>query len=427
VVKVDEKAHARTVEYRVSYAPITGCTYANVQPVSPLITIANGGGYAALAVDVTVPVEIGSDDFPLGFFYRGDGKALEALPLLKYDSRSVTVASCHFEPLFIGVIKTGALDGLMAGAQIDSGYRPGRDDWRFTNYGSFAKPNGHCAGMAISSIWYFLNRPEGTSTSLSTRSGVGAAQRPWEEESQGYRLASAVQADINWDNKTTEIMQELSGTNDLLTLRAFGFAMLATGEPLETGIFAKAGGGHSMVGYRIEKSALYVSDPNYPGDGQRMIRFDAATGKFIPYQSGQNADEIAKGNSTSYEQIEYTGRTAFVDFDKVGIRWKELQAGRSGNDLFPTYKVTASAGDGTEVSLAGGLTLDQSTIKVTARLADGEEAQVKAYLDGKAAPVDSDGEIELNAGRNELGLVINGKVKDSWEFIDYMRAVIVRK
>jgi hypothetical protein len=426
-VQVDPKAHAESVDYKVSYAPISANTYSNIRTVSPLITITNGGGYADRAVDVTVPVELEDSDFPLGFFYRGNGVTLEAMPLLKYDKTSVTVATCHFQPFFISVIKTGTLDAAIAGTQIDSGYRPGRDDWRFTNYGSFVAPNGHCAGMASSTVWYFLNKPDGRTVGLAQRMGAGAAQRPWEEESQGYRLASTVQKDINWDNKQTELLQEFSGTNDTLTMRAFGYAMLATGEPLEVGVFSNSGGGHSMVGYRIEKNALYVADPNYPGGDQRLIRFDSAAGKYQPYQSGQNTEEIEKGNTKAYEQIEYTGRTAFVDFDRIGARWKELQAGKVGNDVFPAYKLSGVDDDGKEFPLAGSQSLEQASLKISARLADGTEAQTKVMRDGKAVEPNSDGEIELKPGPNDLGIVVNGKVGDSFEYIDYVRVTVIRK
>jgi len=42
---------------------------------------------------------------------------------------------------------------------IDSGFRPGIDDWEFTNYGSYITPDGECEGQSLTALWYYDTSP----------------------------------------------------------------------------------------------------------------------------------------------------------------------------------------------------------------------------------------------------------------------------
>lgn len=51
-INVPAGAYARPVEFKLTWAPITGNTFRNVNPLTPLITIDNGGGYAGKVLSV---------------------------------------------------------------------------------------------------------------------------------------------------------------------------------------------------------------------------------------------------------------------------------------------------------------------------------------------------------------------------------------
>lgn len=54
-----------------------------------------------------------------------------------------------------------------------------------------------------------------------------------------------------------------------------------------------------MVAYGAENGQLLVADPNYPGNLNRRISYGGSA--FSSYNSGANAQEIAKGNGKAYD------------------------------------------------------------------------------------------------------------------------------
>jgi hypothetical protein len=78
-----------------------------------------------------------------------------------------------------------------------------------------------------------------------------------------------------------------------------------------------------MIVYRLDTKGLAIADPNYPGSLERRVEY--ADGKFSPYNSGANADEIAAGNGKAYESIQYFAKTAMVDWRILAQRWEEFQ------------------------------------------------------------------------------------------------------
>jgi hypothetical protein len=165
-LRIPAESHQDDRDYTVSYAPITNTTFKNVTPVSPLITVENGGGYADKLITVKVPVRLEADDFAMGFYYDARTGQLEGLPLLGQDAQSVTLVTRHFSSFFVSALKVAVLDAAILNGDIDSGFRPGIDDWQFTNYGSYIEPGGHCAGMSVSAMWYYVTRPDGPKADL---------------------------------------------------------------------------------------------------------------------------------------------------------------------------------------------------------------------------------------------------------------------
>ncbi|MGB2983543.1 MAG: hypothetical protein WBC63_06755, partial [Candidatus Bipolaricaulia bacterium] len=57
-----------STRFDISYTPIVGTIAPNVDPITPLITVDNGGDFADGAMTVTIPVTIPAGYFAMGFF-----------------------------------------------------------------------------------------------------------------------------------------------------------------------------------------------------------------------------------------------------------------------------------------------------------------------------------------------------------------------
>ncbi|MDO8532875.1 MAG: hypothetical protein Q7T26_12065, partial [Dehalococcoidia bacterium] len=301
---------------------------------------------------------------------------------------------------------------------------PGIDDWQFVNRGSYIAPGGHCAGQALTALWYYVNKPDGKEVKLYDRYDNNrlspATPEIWQDDSYGYRFASVIQKDINWDSFANKLQENLAGVDDELTFKAFAYSMQLTGEPQEVGLFSSKGGGHDMIGYRIKDNQIYIADPNYPGNNDRRIDF--VNGKFKPYNSGANKKEIDAGNGTAYETIQYAAKTFTVDWSLIARRWAEVKSGAIGNDRFPKYTLGYVDKDGKVQPLNDGAVISVNPVRVGPR--EGGFGQV-VYRDGQKLNPDASSRLTLVPGENKLGFAIYGKVNEKWEYVDF-RYVTVR-
>jgi hypothetical protein len=423
-IKVPAGAYAGDRQFNVSTAPITRHDFgAHLNPATPLITIENGGDYSEDFMTVRIPVDLPPDHFAMAFYYDAEAGTLEGIPFSNVSEDSITVVTRHFCTLLVSIIKNSVLDDLLK-SDIDSHFRPGIDDWQFTNYGSYIAAGGHCAGQCLSALWYFCEQPDGVDLTLNGRydkNGVKPASPDlWQDDSRGYRLASTIQKDINWSSFENLLMENLAGQDDDLAFKAFGYSIQLTGEPQEIGIFSSAGGGHDMICYRVHKGSLYIADPNYPGNVDRRIEF--VNGKFVPYNSGANADEIAAGNGKAYETIQYCAKTATVDWKKIGARWTEFKTGTIGNDVFPEYEIVVVDDEGKETPLADGF--ESPTKNMTIRVNSAATIGTRVYINDLRVQPDAQGRYALEDGSNLVGIDIWGDVRNdpanrAYEYIDF--------
>ncbi len=333
---------------QITAQPITSSDFGDlVTPISPLYTISGAEGLAPLPVTLKIPAVIPDDSFAMGFFYDGAGH-LEGMPLLAEDGTSVTIATEHFSSFFLSLVKKALLP-----ATIDSGFRPGVDDWQFTNYGSFIARNGHCAGQVLTEAWYYIERrlKEGASPLYGLFDNNGSEKTPslWQDDSDGYRLASVAHGQYQAytqsgadTSKLDDFFYSWRGLGfDALQYDAFRYSIAVTGEPQLVSLSdAQNGNGHVMLAYRVARSAIFVADPNYPA-AWRLIPFDGTSGKFGTYSSGASAISIAQGEEVSYTNFVYKAKSALVDWSTLAAAWAAFDAGTIGNGVFPDYKLMA--------------------------------------------------------------------------------------
>jgi hypothetical protein len=417
-LNIPAASHKDVRTYTISYAPINSTTFKNVSPVSPLIIVENGGGYANELVTVKIPVKLAADEFAMGFYYDAKTSQLEGLPLLAADATSVTVATRHFSSIFASAIKLSILDALIMNGELDSGFRPGTDDWQFVNRGSYIAPGGHCAGQTLSALWYYVTRPDGPEANLWERYDRNG-QKPgtpaiWQDDNQAYRFVSTIQA-VEWNDRSYKLFMELMNKSDALTFRAFAYAIHVTGEPQQVFIWSSQGGVHAIIVYRIEGTKMFVADPNAPGDGTRRIEYDAAKGRFKPYDGQTKANKPV----IPYETIGYFAKTAIVDWNIIAARWQEMKAGKAGNDLFPDYSFRYFDEKVDPQDYTEGMVTTQRYLYIKP-VFDTGVGHAYYFRDGVRIPFDANYGIELKPGRNTIGAAAYGMPVPATKDLEYV-------
>ena len=417
---------------KVSAQPIEGSTFGDlVTPISPLISVAGAEGMAPQPVTLKIPVTIPADSFAMGFFYDGSGR-LEGMPLLAEDGASVTVATEHFSSGFISAVKWSLLP-----TKIDSGFRPGKDDWQFPNYGSYISPTGNCTGQVLTEAWYYIERRmkdgAGSLYGLFDNNGEEATPTLWQDDSDGYRLASVAQKQYmdRYHGDQNSLAHFFVGWRtsgfESLQYNAFRYAIAVTAEPQIMLIWdTQYESGHSILVYRVTPGEIIVADPNFPAAWKR-VPYDAATGKLGPYLSALSRKEVESGNPKTYVVFVYAAKSAMNDWPSLTADWAAFDAGTIGDGIFPAITLRI-VGDSGWVPLVDGYRTTNEYVML------GMEDQVQApswvSLDiyhgtgNNEVSKDARGrQFQLLEGDNHLGFFV--REGDNSKFIDFVRLNII--
>ncbi len=300
-----------------------------VRPVS-LTEVGLGGLEPAVPVTMTIPIATGPDEVALaGHLDPGTG-VLTPLTILAANATSITVAVTMFPAVLTFVVPIGPLPEV-----IDSGFRPGTDDWQFPNYGSALTPGGFCFGATASAYWYYTERRAGSGAAplfgLYDNDGGGRTPGFWQDDADGIKLASMVQRDYQTNNQAgaVRVMIASAKADPATTFAAFRSWIALTGAPQLVYADDPDGGAHAMIVYRASATRLNVADPNKPAR-MRSISFDPASGTLAPYLAGTRAN----GTQSSYTGFAFMARELLVSNDAMAARWNEFDAGTIGDDTF---------------------------------------------------------------------------------------------
>lgn len=444
-INIPKNAFTETRTIKVSTADITTSSLGKyVNPITPVIKIENGGGYANNIIKIKIPIQLPSGHFPMGFFIDETNNKLEPMPIIEYDQNSITVATRHFSTSTISQgtkqLRTRLFDSyskllissisesiLNAQTVINSGFNVGVDDWEFVNFGSYISPAGHCAGQSLAAMWYFYEKKLKNSPALFHQfDKINTKTSPtdmWQDNPLGYRFSSIIQEDFKWTKWSEEM--DFRSKYPSIVWKAFAAAILVTGEPQSVLIRNSQGkGGHAMVVYKVNmaEKKLYIADPNYPnnispGDNSVSIRtIDYVNDKFNSYFTGLNANQ--KG-SIEMDQISYFAKTAYIDWEQLGRRWKEVEnqtIGSNGANAFPNYTVWDEKGfEVTNDMVVGTDSLNVKVICPTAEVSFTENNQKIIGLEvfdqnGKLISIRNNKnqavKINLKQGSNILGFYV---------------------
>ncbi|MCJ7654192.1 MAG: hypothetical protein MUO97_02635, partial [Dehalococcoidia bacterium] len=218
-IEVPSDAYKETKTFKVSSAPIQNHTFGQYfKPLSPLITVENGGGYADKMMLVKIPVKIPKGHYAMGFFYDEKNGRLEGMPVVSIDGDSITVATRHFSRMSICDI-----DPTTSRNVTDSGFRVGSggDNWQLPNEGSFISC-GSCVGMCATAQWYYEEKAlKGAPRLYGYYDNNGNEPKTpglWQDDSLAKRLVDEVQVDYELNHSVRDfIVSGLMPNNDLLT------------------------------------------------------------------------------------------------------------------------------------------------------------------------------------------------------------------
>jgi len=441
-ITIPSNAYSDTRTYEISQATIESHKLGeNFNPVSPLIKIKNGGGYAEDYITLKIPIKKAGDEFAMGFFYDDQTGKLEGLPLLAIEDSFVTVATRHFSTSSISlgkrlnkkydvnsvsnIIVTSFKESMLSNQTIIStGFTPGVDDWEFTNFGSYISPGGHCAGQSISAMWYYYEKKLKGSGKLyhaydKLYTHNGQRDTTWFDNKYGFRFASVVQEGLKWNGFLFKQLLKIETNPDyhFLSWKAFAASMLLTGEPQFVGLTSNSGG-HAIIAHKISltEKKIYVCDPNYPGQ-EKVITFNGSS--FDNYKTRQNAESP----ESDYHGIGYYSKTSMIDWDKIGTYWTQFENKTIGKDDFPAVKIKYKL-DKDYVELLDTLTTSADSLKITTDPSAG-----LILIDEKGTQFKSAFHFPLELGKHQYGFAMFLKPPGNanYKWVDFRWVTIERK
>lgn len=429
-IDVPAGAYPTAHTFTVSTAPVTGHTFGQYfNPVTPLISVDGAHDFADDIMLVTIPINVSDDQFAMAFYYDDANKTLEGLPVVSVDDHSITVATRHFSDIIVSTILKSVLDALPV---ADSGFRPGQDDWQFVNNGSYAAPDGLCAGQSVSMMWYYTQqKQQQNAPQLYGRyDDNGRTKTPLlgGDDTLGYRFASDIHSKMDQKKYFKSIGNMTFKVNGSTTYNLFKYSILLTGEPQQVFIWSAQNDGHAIVCYKVSGDTMYIADPNYPGK-ERTIKLDGT--KLMPYSSGANSQDIAKRGVTLYPRINYIAKSGLISWDLVGTEYAKVGDGTIGDDIFPEYttEVWLLSDDGNKSSFEydGGKNLADKAVSV-----DGKKVAFRTKdLPGTVSGIDygyilytdnektSDNIVTLTEGHNRIGVEAYALVKGNYTWLGF--------
>ena len=452
-IDIPPAAYQETTTFTVSHTPIISNSDKKkyIDPVTPLITIKNGGEYSDEIITVKIPVTIEDGYHYMAFYYDEATGAHEGIPELEHDDTSITIATRHFSSLYVNRVQWTLLL-----ENFDSGFKVKQDNWQFENPGTYLSPGGICSGMSITSLYYYLEKKKKESyPPLFGFYDIGSATLGIDDD-QALKLCSTVQWwEGNFNNLYYKRWYNLGAQkSDLWTFLMFAHAIAKTGEPQYVSIYTPDGqSGHALVVYKKSGNDLYVADPNLPNDSSVKIEFDLAEGQtfgeallngtFKSFESQWN-----KGTEKiDFTKVFYIGKSALIDSD-FSTLWNHLDNGTvpwntyEDQSLYKDYpgyalKIIEKDNTGTEREsiLTDGYKTTNSLVKVKVETYD-FDPRINVFYDDTLTLLDnSSGIIEVNLqdGKNDLGFYIEAELysdvtkEKAWAWTDFKYLTIERE
>ncbi|MBD2701864.1 hypothetical protein IC229_14535 [Spirosoma sp. BT702] len=409
-IQVPNKAYTANKAFKVSYAPIIKHDIGpDFNPLTPLIHIENGGGYADSMMTLTIPINLPPNHYAIAMMYSKE-KGFELLPTISSSNTEIKVKTNHldFEQLSTKGINSHNLHGkgaqaatgsavlaegvniavssiylpdLFLGKNPTTAFEPGHDDWEFINLGSYPQKAriGICSGMSVTAMWYYENIKWNFNNMGAVRSQLFAnsnfqerfspgmppfADNLWMDNLKGMRFATAAQiaTDFRVRNvlKTFSIEHKLE--NDRAIMNELRYFFRITKRPFYLGMKKDNDDiGHAVVVYGINDQGLLIADPNKPGKKSTTV----------PYYPGQGLSYLtrARADKPVHEfSYFYCIPPSFLNSESsLYEMWQKSEAGTLGDEDFPPQVFAINSDPNLiiekdiELSVAGSFSITQLT------------------------------------------------------------------
>jgi hypothetical protein len=423
-LEIPAGAYDRPIPFKVSYKPIKSHTFNKYfTPASPLIVVENGGAYASDFIELTVPVKVPEGHFAMGFYYDSNRGTLEGIPPVNIQADSVTLVLTHFSQVVVGTVDRKALP-----IAYETNFKPGVDDWQFDNWIDYIETEGSCAGMSLSAIWYYWERPDGANTHLygtyDNNRRKPATPQFWQDDSDAVRMTSEIQLyseDIETKLNLKRFRKYGMAHPDWVW-ETFRYAIAVSDMPQLIG--AWQGGkalGHAMVVYKYDAGGLYVADPNWHGGTTNKIIWNG-TG-FNEYRSASSAADLKAGKSLLLNVFAFEPPSEIVSWSKLSQFWQDFKNGSTGSH-FPSYQLEWFDAKMNPVPVKDQMTTSQNVLKVRINKDSGCDL-MHAYLNFESIGAGKDVyTINLRPGQNDIGLLVEKwKNLDSY-YVDFRRFTV---
>ncbi len=409
----------------VSYSPIishSGNEY--FDPVTPLISVENGGEYSDEIMTMKIPVEMEDDYHYMAFYYDETTGELEGIPELEHDDSSITIATRHFSNVVVNrMIVSSTLDSY------NSDFDVTKDGWPFKNIETYLEPYGICSGMSASALYYYNEKKKKLNEESLFGRYDNSTQKLTLDDDQAIKLASVIQGDTDGNGDLIAQWHYIKEKmNDYFTYLLFIHSISLTGEPQYVAIFPDDNtDGHAMLVYKKTNNDLYVYDSNFPNktDAKLEFRWDydnesATKGEFKPYESQWSSNSAV----LNFNKIVYIGKSAIIQ-NNFGSLWDKLDNKQMNNE-FPYLEFNIieenSAGIESSSRLQNGHKTIDSTVKIELSYKSfSPDARITTYINEEKVESSENStlNVSLAEGNNRIGILVEAKVNSQWIWTDF--------
>ncbi len=374
-LKLPSSAFPAATQWTVSYTPnATLPRTAGINPLTPLIQISSSvGSYASSFMTLNIPVTVPAGITPFIVLRNPATGTMEVLATTVISPTMVSAATRHLNgdhlidtlPGAAGSVPIGRdipnaelragysiqvfVTGMTAqqlAFDVDTHFRPGADDWEFESTGTQQAPNGICAGISVTAIWYYLNQSKAT-TKLFNHFQV-AKSVPM-SDTVGIHWASLVQdrleqTDFKGLNAFINAVYANGAAGvDLemyLTLKA---NMIVTGQPQLVALSGAVVNGqpfgdHAAIAWKTVGHQVFIDDASFPGNQSTQVTFDGQN--WVPFTTPDHVGGLPR----TYPQITTVGLSQMIQLDRLDADWPSVTDGSINMDAFPAYRLRSKYG-----------------------------------------------------------------------------------
>ncbi len=360
-------AFSAATQWTVSYSSNTAVPRtAGVNPITPLIDISSSvGSYASSFMTLTLPVTVPTGMVPLVVLRDPASGTMEALVTHQVNATTVTATTAHLNGAHLmdtsataslrrASLRAGfdiqvfvtALTPAQLAASYDTHFRPGTDDWDFESVGTEQEPDGICAGISVTAIWYYFAHRKSRGPLFGS---YDRARGVWGSAVTGIHWASLVQhrLEVGDFKALNDYINALAadGKRDVEMYNALKANMMITQQPQLIALWASTGGhidatiaGHSAIAWKTVGSTIYIADASFPGNQTTNATFDGT--HFSTFVAPTHLGDAP----ITYNEIATVGLSQSIPLDTLAADWASVSDSTINQDAFPTYSMRSKYG-----------------------------------------------------------------------------------